>query len=174
MSVRYEIRHENSAINGPWGLTWVQAEYGSYDFSRLTLQGHADVTTNEFSILLVQQGAAYVTATRMFNKKPAPFHPVPPQTGLLGVRVLERESKKTSVFRAEPCETLTVAIEPSAIVVEADNGGSIRELYRAPLAGIAAVQTEAELPSKPRQLCSLCAGRDPANVRLLIPVAIAS
>ena len=46
-----------------------------------------------------------------------------------------------------------------AALLEADLGG---------------VQTEAELPAKPRTLCSLCAGRDPASVRLLIPVAAAS
>jgi hypothetical protein len=174
MSETIEVKYEDTPFNGPWGQTIVRAEHSQYDFSQLVMQGHADVTTNENGVLLVQRGAACITTIRIFHRKQVVFHPIPPQTGLLGVLLLEREGKKTHEFRAKPCETLTLTIEPDAIVVEADTGGSIRELHRTQLIGIAALQTEAVLSFKPRTRCSTCTGRDPATVRLLMPNAVAS
>jgi hypothetical protein len=168
---KFEVEFQSA--EGPWGLTKVEAEYGLYDHVRILVPGHADVSSNEIATLLVQRGAACVTTLRQFKKKLAAFHPVPAQTGLLGVRLLERNDRKTLTFQADVGETLTVTIEPDAVVIAADSGQGVRLLHRTPLANVSVVLTEAEIVPRPRVECTVCAGRDPSNVRRLA-VATAS
>jgi hypothetical protein len=166
-----QINYQSS--EAPWGVTAIHADYGHYEYPHLFILGHADVTTNEIGMLIVQRGAACVTTLRLFKTKLVPFHPIPPQTGLIGVRLLERNDRKTLTFQADANESLTVTIQPDAVVIAADSGQGVRVLHRTPLINVSVIQTEAEIVPRPRVGCSMCASRDPSAVRRLA-VATAS
>lgn len=143
MYPKFTVEH---ATDSAWGWISVSAQFEYTDAYNFRIQGHADVTTNEIAVKAVQRSFAVSTVTYAFASRLVPFQPIPPVENLLGVKLRYREKQRTVDLMPGPDETFTLTIGPTDIVVVADNGSLIREVHRAQLVAIAAMQTEALLP----------------------------
>ena len=167
MYPKLKIEHTG---NGPWGQTAIEAQFTFMGtIVNFIMQGHATVTTNPIAVTCVQRGASFVTTLYLFSPEIFLVPPSPPQTCVLGVLLLTRGGCQTIALAAEPDETFTVSIRAKDILIEGDNGLSIREVHTAKLESIAALQLESEACPKPRTPSRSHAVVNPARGRILLP-----
>lgn len=160
-----EIKIDRSPTDNVWGHTTVGGCFSRSNYFGLRVPGYAEVYSSDYAVVLVDRGAAFSRLWFNFAAETVASRPLH-QSGIAGLVVADRKTYKTTTLRAAPGEQLSLVAGPVDLVVAADNGGTVREIYRVKLADVIAVKAEVPLPQELGQ-----AVLDATSTSILLPAA---
>lgn len=130
----------------PFGRTVLRFENPSEKY--VSVQGNAEVFSppHEKLLRLVVSGAAHLTIYYLFACKLEPDILPRPEHNIIGLGFRGFGADSPRTFRAEPATTLSVAFEPSHVVVSNCDGCILTELGRFELTGLSVLILETLVP----------------------------